>query len=113
MKTREFDCKNTEKYIPYFLEDDLDSDDLRYFLRHIETCEECREELTIAFLVKEGLIRLEEGNVFDLNKELSLKMDEAREDMLLRERLQLIFGALTGLVSITFAAVVVMLFLVI
>lgn len=113
MKKREFDCKKAQKYIPYFLEDDLDTDDLRYFLRHIEVCKECREELTIAFLVKEGLLRLEEGSVFDLNKELTSKMDFARNDMLVREKLEMWVHALSGLVGIAFAAVVVMLILMI
>ena len=59
-------CKEIEKIIPSFLNDDLDTDDLREFMDHIVNCEECMEELSIQFLVLEGMARLESGNVFDL-----------------------------------------------
>ena len=52
-------CKEVEKWIPLFLRDDLDTDDLREFMEHIDKCEECREELSIQFLVQEGMARLE------------------------------------------------------
>ena len=42
-------CKEVEKWIPLFLRDDLDTDDLREFMEHIDKCEECREELSIQF----------------------------------------------------------------
>ena len=35
-------CKEVEKWIPLFLRDDLDTDDLREFMEHIDKCEECR-----------------------------------------------------------------------
>ncbi len=70
-------CKDAENMIPLFLEDDLDTEDLREFMEHINKCEECKEELTIQFLVLEGLARLEAGNVFDLKSELELRMEEA------------------------------------
>ena len=62
-------CKETEKLIPAFLQDELDTEELREFMEHIEECGECREELTIPFLVTEGMARLEEGNVFALQNE--------------------------------------------
>ena len=65
-------CKDAEKMIPLFLEDDLEMDDLRKFMEHIDNCEECKEELTIQFLVLEGMARLESGNVFDLQMNLSI-----------------------------------------
>ena len=48
-------CKEVEKWIPLFLRDDLDTDDLREFMEHIDKCEECREELSIQFLDTEML----------------------------------------------------------
>ena len=65
------DCKQVEKMIPQFLDDDLTTEELREFMEHIENCTDCKEELTIEFLVSEGLVRLENGAVFDLQKELS------------------------------------------
>ena len=72
------DCKEAEKKIPYFLRDELDGNRLEEFLEHVETCPECKEELSIQFLVTEGLERLENGNNFNLQKELIVKLDDAQ-----------------------------------
>ncbi|MDR0963866.1 MAG: hypothetical protein LBM60_04545, partial [Clostridium sp.] len=47
----------------------------------IESCQDCREELTIQILITEGLNRLEEGSAFDLNMELSRRLEEARHKL--------------------------------
>ncbi len=103
-------CKETEKMIPLFLKDDLDTDDLRKFMEHIDKCEECKEELSIQFLVYEGMARLESGNVFDLQNELKSRMEEAEHVLKLRESMQWILYLLDGLVV---AAVIVIIALLI
>ena len=70
-------CKETEKKIPYFLQEELDGSKLEEFIEHVEACPECKEELSIQFLVAEGLERLEEGNNFNLQKELVTKLEDA------------------------------------
>ena len=51
-----------------------------HFLNHIQKCEECKEELSIQYLVKEGTARLEGGGNFDLSKDLdSLIADSYRK----------------------------------
>ena len=40
------DCKQVEKMIPQFLDDDLTTEELREFMEHIENCTDCKEELT-------------------------------------------------------------------
>ena len=72
------DCKDAEKKIPYFLRDELDGNRLEEFVEHIENCSECREELSIQFLVSEGLERLEGGSNFNLQRELLTKMESAQ-----------------------------------
>lgn len=103
-------CKEVEKMIPLFLADDLDTDDLREFLEHTEQCEECREELSIQFLVLVGLSRLEAGNVFDLKNELDFRMDEAAHVLWMRENMQRLLYLLEGLVALVGAVLVVLLF---
>ena len=93
-------CKETEKVIPLFLQDDLDTEDLREFMGHIDGCDDCKEELTIQFLVREGLARLEAGNVFDLQKELKYRVDEAEYVLKLRESMQWFLYAMEGLVIV-------------
>lgn len=71
------DCKETEKKIPSFLQDELDGSRLEEFIEHVENCAECKEELSIQFLVAEGLERLEQGNNFNLQEELLMKLEGA------------------------------------
>ncbi len=67
-------CKEAEKKIPPFLDDELDGKGLAEFVEHIEDCPECMEELSIQFLVAEGL---EQGNNFNLQKALTWKLEDA------------------------------------
>lgn len=71
------DCKQFVKRIPDFLMRDMDYNDLKQFCSHAKSCENCKEELTIQFLVSEGITHLETGDAFDLNKELDSRMREA------------------------------------
>ena len=64
------DCKEVQRNITAFLDEELDGRSAQHFLHHIEECPECREELSIQYLVKEGMVRLEEGGSFDLGKDL-------------------------------------------
>lgn len=65
------DCKDVQKKIPFFLNDTLKGKKLVQFLKHMDTCEECKEELTIQYLASEGIARLEAGKTFDLDRELT------------------------------------------
>lgn len=75
------DCKEFEKWIPAFIGNELGYRQLKKFMEHVNNCPECKEELTIQFLVSEGMVRLEDGSAFDLQKELSLRMQEADRQM--------------------------------
>lgn len=106
------DCKQAEKAIPQFLADELTIDELREFMEHIDKCEECREELSIEFLVRVGLSRLESGNVFDLQKELSDRLFHAENRLKIRENMQMLLYMLEGLVGVAaMAAIALFLFL--
>jgi len=71
------DCKEFEKRIPDFIGRRLDYITLKGFMKHMEICSGCKEELTIQFLMEEGLVRLEEGSAFDLKYELRVRAEEA------------------------------------
>lgn len=75
------DCKDIEKMMPDFVSKNLSYKHLKQFMDHVETCKECKEELTIKFLITEGMVRLEQGSAFDLQKELADRMEEARTSM--------------------------------
>ena len=73
------DCKEFERLIPNYIDDKLDHQSLNLFSEHMEHCENCKEELVIQFLVTEGIQRLEDGNVFDLQGELNERLEETRK----------------------------------
>lgn len=80
-------CKDAEKLIPYFLEDDLDNKELSDFLFHMDNCPECKEELTIQFLVMVGMQRLEDGNTFNLSHELDRLLSDSKKRLSIRKSL--------------------------
>ncbi len=75
---KQMTCKDIEMRIPDFINRKLEYRDLVSFLQHVETCENCKEELTIQFLIAEGMARLEDGSAFDLKKELNSRMEECK-----------------------------------
>ena len=70
-------CKDAEQNISSFLNRTLSGDELREFLRHIEGCPDCMEELGTAYLMDVALDRIEEGESFNLNSELKLRIRSA------------------------------------
>lgn len=71
------DCKEAQRNITPFLDDELHGKKEERFLDHIRECSECREEMSIQYLVKEGMARLEEGGSFDLSRDLDVMIEEA------------------------------------
>ena len=94
-------CKEAEKKIPSFLQDDLDGSKLEEFVEHVESCSECNEELSIQFLVTEGLERLEEGNNFNLQEELLMKLEGAEHRINVHRMLWYILLCLEAAVAAT------------
>lgn len=97
-------CKDTEKMIPAFLQDDLDGKELKRFMKHIDSCQECMEELSIQFLVIEGLERLESGSNFNLQNALSSKLSGARQEIKVNHTLKHILVCLE--VAVAFAIII-------
>ena len=71
-------CREYEKMIPDFIHKKMNYFTLKEFLRHTHSCESCKEELDIQFLIEEGMVSLEDGDVFDLQNELDNRILEAR-----------------------------------
>lgn len=74
-------CKEFEKQIPDFINHKMDFLTLQEFSKHMEHCEVCKEELSIQFLVMEGMQSLEDGDVFDLQNALNKQLLEAKRKM--------------------------------
>ncbi|MBQ9589981.1 MAG: zf-HC2 domain-containing protein [Butyrivibrio sp.] len=101
-------CKDADKRIQQFLDDDLDNRELADFLNHIESCPECKEELTIQFLVKVGMQRLEDGNTFNLKKELDFLLKDACKRLKTRNSL-VIFSRFLELAVVALGTITVIL----
>ena len=97
------DCKKFERLIPDYILDKLDYQSLNRFSEHMAHCENCKEELVIQFLVTEGIQRLEYGNVFDLQGELSERLEETRKRVM-RNRLFLRVGLGLEVAAVGFLA---------
>ena len=105
-------CKETEKLIPLFLSRQLTNKELSSFLTHIETCEECKEELTIQYLVMIGASLLEEGKSFDLRQSLDFLIGESSQHVKrwkILFILSYVFEFLTILIVITILMMVIFL----
>ena len=103
----DMNCKEAEKMIPSFLNDELDGDDLAEFVEHIEECPECKEELSIQFLVSEGLEQLEQGNNFNLQEALVETLDGADDRIRVNRALRRVLFWLELAVAAAIVAAVV------
>ena len=69
-------CKEFESLIPGYVAKKLDYLTLKDFYDHMQSCADCKEEMTINFLVSDGLQKLENGDAFDLHKEWEKRVGE-------------------------------------
>lgn len=81
-------CKEAEKLIPLFIKDELNYRDLERFVDHIQGCSNCKEEMSIQYLIAEGMIRLEDGGAFDLNMELGSLLESSKSKIRFHKALQ-------------------------
>lgn len=67
-------CKETQRYMRQFLENELDADSAREFILHVRSCRECMVELTIEYLISGGMQELENTDDIDVQKELEKRL---------------------------------------
>lgn len=105
------DCKEYEKLIPEYIEHKMNFRLLKEFSKHTDSCQSCREELEIQFLVSAGMARLEDGDAFDLQGELEEGISMARKELRSHERWLKVGLILEILVAILVIAAVIWLIL--
>jgi len=69
-------CNDINKIIPFFLNNKLNQQEAEPFLRHLEHCHVCMEELEIQYLLEVGMKRLEDGGNFNLKEEMNDKIKQ-------------------------------------
>lgn len=74
-------CREAEKMIVPYIQDALTVDELDEFLEHVDSCDNCMEELEIHYMVDVGLKKLDEDDAtYDIVGDLMRKMEgSARE----------------------------------
>lgn len=102
------DCKEANKRMSGFLNDELSSRELKDFLGHISCCKDCKEELSIQFLVQEGMARLEDGSTFDLKSELDKLLTDVERKMVFYQWLRYLVYGVEILAIITIVVIIVM-----
>lgn len=69
-------CMEAEKMVIPYIKDQLSMTELEDFIEHIRTCENCREELEIHYMVDVGLKKLDEADgTYDIVGDLKRKLE--------------------------------------
>jgi t-SNARE complex subunit (syntaxin) len=101
-------CKDFEKQIPFFQEEALTLKELKEFMAHIDECKECQEELAIHYLINEGILRLEDGDAFDLQQIMDNHMERAMTQLKRRRSVQRFVYGIEGLIVIAIIVILVL-----
>lgn len=71
-------CREAEKLVVPYINDELTIEELDGFLEHVENCDNCMEELEIHYMVDVGLRKLdEEDTVYDIVGDLQRKLESS------------------------------------
>ena len=71
-------CREAERLVMPYINGELTDAELAEFLKHIDTCEDCREELEIHYMVDVGLKKLDEADgTYDIVGDLKRKVAES------------------------------------
>ncbi|MCR4923669.1 MAG: zf-HC2 domain-containing protein [Lachnospiraceae bacterium] len=100
-------CSEMDKYIPLFIDDKLAGDELGEFLKHIDECSSCLEEMETSFLVKEAIVRLENGGSFDLYSELVDKIKVMKQCYSMHVTVDMIRRSILVLASLSILSLLV------
>jgi hypothetical protein len=97
------DCKETQRNIPSFLKDELDSKTALDFVKHVRSCKECAEELDIEYLLFEGINMLENAEIIDVERELENRLNRVTQRERLHKKLK---AGLFLVISMIFSIIV-------
>ena len=73
-------CREAERLVMPSLNGRITADELEAFLKHIDPCDECREELEIYFTVDVGIRQLDEGTgTYNIKGALETALELSRQ----------------------------------
>lgn len=69
-------CRETQQLVMPYINNDLTDEELAGFLKHIDTCSDCKEELEIYFTVAVGIQQLdEETDIYNIKGALDMALE--------------------------------------
>ena len=73
-------CKEAERLVMPYIRRELDDEVMEEFLEHIESCENCKEELEIYYTVEAGIRQLSRGTgSYNIKGELEADIQVSRQ----------------------------------
>lgn len=73
-------CREAERLVMPYINGSITDEELEEFLKHIEGCGECREELEIYFTVDVGIRQLDEGTgTYNIKGALETALELSRQ----------------------------------
>ncbi|MBQ7797459.1 MAG: zf-HC2 domain-containing protein, partial [Lachnospiraceae bacterium] len=74
--------REAEKMVVSYIHDELTIDELDDFLDHVESCDNCMEELEIHYMVDVGLKKLDEDDAtYDIVGDLMRKLESSAREL--------------------------------
>ncbi len=102
-------CREAERLVMPYINGELTDAELAEFLKHIDTCEDCREELEIYFTVDVGIRQLDEGTgTYNIKGALETALELSRQRI---HTLELLRTAVYAVNTLCFWSVLMVLFL--
>lgn len=79
-EVRTVTCREAERLVMPYINGSITDEELREFLKHIEGCEDCREELEIYFTVDVGIRQLDQGTgTYNIKGALETALELSRQ----------------------------------
>ncbi|WP_124067463.1 zf-HC2 domain-containing protein [Clostridium sp. E02] len=73
-------CKEAERLVMPYIKNELGDEELEGFLKHMESCPNCREELEIYFTVEAGILQLDsEAGNYNIKGALEATVEQSRQ----------------------------------
>lgn len=102
-------CEEAERLVMPYINGNITDEELEGFLKHIEHCPECREELEIYFTVDVGIRQLDEGTgTYNIKGALETALELSRQRI---HTLELLRTAVYAVNTLCFWSVLMVLFL--
>ncbi len=88
-KSAELDCKECCRLIPDFIQENMKWEDARSFLHHLHSCENCKEEMELIYLIQVGL-DMESEVFYNLKEDMNNLISDYQDEIQYNQRLLLL-----------------------